>query len=153
MTDAIKSTDMAPKTPKSFRDLNKEQLVQAALFFGTEDEGNKEALLADLIANGVEWEQYVQAFLTEKPAEETVAAEEVAEEPTRVVAQEPTVLKAQDKYLIKMERKNPYFEFGKYKFTQENPYAIMPADDAQDILTKESGFRQALPGELQEYYS
>ena len=151
MSDVVKSSDVSPKTPKSFRDLNKDQLVQAALFFGTEEEGNKEALLADLVANGVEWEDYVNAFL-EAPGVEP-EPEPVAEEPTRVVAQEPTVLKAQDKYLIKMERKNPYFEFGKYKFTQENPYAIMPADDAQAILTKESGFRQALPGELQEYYS
>lgn len=153
MSDVISSADVAKKTPKSFRDLNKDELVKAAQYFGTEDEGNKEALVADLAENGVSWEQYAEAFLVEKPApvDEVVEAP-VKEEPVKVEAARPTALTPQSSYLIKMDRKNPYFEFGNYKFTQDNPYVIMPADAAQAILTQEQGFRQATPAELQEFY-
>lgn len=153
MSDVISSADVAKKTPKSFRDLNKDELKAAALYFGTEDEGTKDALVADLAENGVTWEQYVEAFLDEKtaPVDEVVEATG-EEEPVKVEAAKPTALTPQSSYLIKMDRKNPYFEFGTYKFTQDNPYVIMPADAAQAILTQEQGFRQATPAELQEFY-
>lgn len=156
--DVVSSTDVAKKTPKSFRDLNKDELKAAALYFGTEDEGTKDALVADLAENGVTWEQYVDAFLAEKPepsVPETVEEFDEAFEaasPVKVEAARPTALTPQSSYLIKMDRKNPYFEFGTYKFTQDNPYVIMPADAAQAILTQEQGFRQATPAELQEFY-
>lgn len=159
--NVVTSADVAQKkVPTSFRDLRKAELVDAARSFGTLEEGNAEEIRADLADAGVTWEMYKKAFglesdtTVEAVVEEPVLEDEGVEEVTDVVTADPNpVLARQDKYLIKMTRKNPYFEFGRYKFTQDKPYAIMNANDAQRILESEDGFRQAYPAELQEFYS
>lgn len=166
--NVVTSTDVAPKSPTSFRDLKKAQLVEAATYFGTDDEGGVETLRAGLVENGVTWDMYVKAFKLEghedlpEPVERTFRQVEIEDDPEEevvkvteevVTVEEKPVLAPQDKYLIKMTRKNPYFEFRHYRFTQEKPYAIMKADDAQAILESEKGFRQAFPAELREFYS
>jgi hypothetical protein len=156
--------------PKSFRDLKKAELVAAAVAFATSEEGNAEAIRADLEENGVTWEMYAKAFKLEGYEEEEPVekfelpapvdieqwpdegGEEVVEQVIITAEQQPQ-LAPQEKYLIKMTRKNPYFEFEDKKFTQEKPYAIMPAQQAQRILESEEGFRQAYPAELQEFYN
>lgn len=158
--NVVTTTQVAPKKHlTSFNDLNKEQLVQAAAYFGTDDSGNVSNIKADLTENGVTWEMYVNAFLKEEE-DETEPEDEVfeeddegVEEVAEIVTQEPTVrLSPQEKYLVKMTRDNLYFEFEDKKFTQEKPYAIMSAEQAQRILQTEEGFRQAYPAELQEFY-
>lgn len=173
MTENVVTTnDVAPvKVPRSFTDLKKAELIAAANYFGTEVVGNADLLRADLLENGVTFEQYLQAFhptapvdpepeLFEMPApvdvEEWPDAEEGVNELTETVVTAPRVaaLAPQEKYLIKFIGENPYFERGRYKFTQEKPYAIMPAQAAQDALVDEpTKFRQAYPAELQEFYS
>ena len=164
----ITSTEVAPKkTPKSFKDLNKPDLVAAAIAFGTEEEGTAVEIRTDLEDAGVTWDDYVKAFKLEGheniPDPEEAAPlqvelldddDEGGEEIVNEVVAAPAVphLAVAQDYLIRMTRGNPYFEFEKYKFTQDNPYAIMPAAAAQRILETEDGFRQAFPAELQEYY-
>src|SRR6478609_5253762 len=66
MSDVVTSNDVEPKkAPKSFKDLNKEQLVEAALAFGTEEEGTVAELRADLVESGVTWNDYVKQFQLE----------------------------------------------------------------------------------------
>jgi hypothetical protein len=171
-TNVVTTTEVAPKkVPKSFNDLNKAQLVEAALAFGADDSGNAADIKADLASMGVTWKMYAQAFklegyeaIPEEPeefempepvdVEDWPDAEEGEELNSPVITAAPTPkLDAAEKYLIKFVGENPYFEFGKYKFTQENPYGIMPASDAQNALVKEpEKFRQAFPAELQEFY-
>ena len=174
--NVVSTTDVAPlKEPKSFNDLNKDQLVAAALAFGADETGTKESIKADLAEMGVTWPMYAQAFKVGKYAdadldevveefempepvnvEDWPDAPEVGENVQPELATAPSVpqLAPAEKYLIKFIGENPYFEFGKYKFTQESPYGIMPASDAQTALTKEpEKFRQAFPAELQEFYS
>lgn len=165
--NVITSNDVVTKVPKSFKDLSKEQLVEAANYFGTENQGVRKEIESDLVDSYVTWDMYVKAFklpgheeLPELTNEwpEQVDVEDAPEEEenvtdNEVLAAEPVKLAPADKYLIKMTRKNPYFEFAKYKFTTEKPYAIMTAADAQRILETEEGFRQAFPAELQEFYS
>lgn len=146
---------------EGFAGLNKAQLVAAAEYFGTETEGGVETLRVDLEENGITWKMYTDVFRKDEKKPEGVVTsddvnvkeEETVPEATEVVTAAPVAFAPQSSYLIKMTRKNPYFEFKKYKFTQDNPYAIMPAEDAQEILSKEEGFRQAFPAELQEFYS
>lgn len=171
-TNVVTTTAVAPKkVPKSFNDLKKDDLVAAARAFGTLEEGNAAELKADLAEAGVTFKMYAEAFKLE-------GYEAIPDEPEEFEMPEPTdvedwpdaeegenvsevktaapvpKLDAAEKYLIRFVGENPYFEFGKYKFTQENPYGIMPAEDAQKALTKEpEKFRQAWPAELQEYYS
>lgn len=71
--------------------------------------------------------------------------------PPIAVAQ-PLVQNYDQPYLIKMTRDNPLFVVKGYRFTKEHPYAIVAAKDADYILTKEDGFRQATPSELREFY-
>ena len=167
----VKSTDVAPKKqPKSFNDLKLDELRAAARAFGVDEDGNKDTIKAELAESGVTWKMYAQQFKLEGyndiPEEsfefpEPVNVEdwpdspEGGEEVSELVTAAPTPkLEAAEKYLIKFIGENPYFEFGKYKFTQENPYGIMPATDAQNALTREPDkFRQAFPAELQEFYS
>lgn len=168
--DAITSVDAAPKKqPTAFRDLSKDQLVAAANAFGTLDEGNKQELLADLEESGVTWKMYVKQFQLEGhediPDVEEVAplqvdevdlvdAPEGVEDLSEPVTAAPVELAPADKYLIKFIGENPYFEFGKYKFTQDSPYGVMPASDAQKALVNEpTKFRQAFPAELQDFYN
>lgn len=158
-TGTITSTDVTQKrVPKSFNELNKSELVAAAQAFGCDEEGSKESIKADLLESGVTFADYLAMFHpdVEAPVEpEPVAVEDeeggedVSEE---IVTAAPELVLTQQKYLIKMTRENPYFEFGRYKFTKEKPYAIMTAEDAQRILESEDGFRQAFPSELQEFY-
>jgi hypothetical protein len=57
-----------------------------------------------------------------------------------------------DKYLLKMTRENLVYQTRGYEFTQDHPYALVNATDAQWILENEEGFRQAFPAELTEFY-
>jgi hypothetical protein len=155
---ALEST---AKVPTSFKNLNKEELLAAAEFFGTETEGNVTVLKMDLEENGVTWESYAKAFLEPK-VEDVVAEDAVGEavselenidEPEyNIVTAQPNIVMP-EKYLVRMTRKNPYFEFKRYKFTADNPYAIMDPEDAKDLLEGEEGFRQAFPSELSDFYS
>lgn len=172
---------MSKSNPNKFSDLNEAELASAAQYFGVEV-GNKDFMVAGFADDNISWEDYLAADVPDKPkaakpsetgsepvdgypdevatavakrvAKKTAAKEETVtvKTPEVVTADREPVL-AQANYLIKMERKNPLFEFGQYKFTKEDPYNIMPAEDAQRILTKETGFRQAFPDELREYYS
>lgn len=90
---------------------------------------------------------------------ETTPVPTTPEGPAIVVAPKPRVVVAEkipdesdDLYLIKMERDNVAFEARGHRFTQENPYALMNAEDAQFLLSHEDGFRRAWPEELAEYY-
>jgi hypothetical protein len=169
-TNVVTSTAVAPKkVPKSFNDLKKDELVAAAQAFGTLDEGNAAEIKADLADAGVTWTMYAKAFKLEGFEDVVEEVEEfempeptdvedwpdALDEPEQIRTAAPVPkLNQEEKYLIKFQGENPYFEFGKYKFTQDNPYGIMPAADAQRALTQEpEKFRQAFPDELQEYYS
>lgn len=157
--NTVTSSDIAPvKVPKSFRDLNKKELVAAAEFFGTDAEGGVEALRSGLAEDGVTFEDYLAAFHPGEAVSTQTVEEEFVEvvptEPVKVVTAAPEPeLSAQQKYLIKFIGENPYFEFGSYKFSKERPYGIMPASDAQRALVSEpTKFRQAYPAELEEFY-
>ena len=69
-----------------------------------------------------------------------------------VVKENRPVVAESAPYLVKMDRENPYYEVGRYKFTVDNPYVLVDARDAESVL-REPGFRQAFPSELEEYYN
>lgn len=167
--NVVTTSDVAPvKVPKSFNDLNQKQLLAAAQAFGTDEAGTKAELKAGLVDFGVTFDQYLKMFHPDvSPAvepekfvmpdpidiEEWPDAEEGGDDVTVVTAEAVPTLAPADKYLIKFIGENPYFEFGKYRFTEEKPYGIMPASDAQRALVEEpTKFRQAFPAELEEFY-
>lgn len=149
----------------SLQTLNKEKLLEAAEFYGVEIEDGmtNPEIVAELISNGVTNAIYKNDFLKEeeKADENLVTSSDVApkkeeldmENLDDVVAPVQERFESQQKYLIKMERQNPLFEFGKYRFTQERPFHVMPADVAEKLLRTETGFRQAFPSEAEEFFS
>lgn len=169
--NVIKTTDVEPSKlvapkPESFNDLSREELERAANWFGSETEGTDEEIIADLDDFGVTWNMYAREFKVEGyehlPPQDAVPPRQVDEsdlldgevEVTEPITQAPVTLAPAEKYLIKFIGENPYFERGKYRFTTDRPYAVMPATDAQRALVEEpTKFRQAFPAELAEFYS
>lgn len=175
------NTDSTPekRLPTQFRDLGVAELRRSAVedfAVDVKQTDNKEAALAALTEAGVTWADYVQQHPEVAPAPVVVdkqktpanvitnpnagdpanltvggTTEEAPVQPV-VRVQEPVKVTPTDKYLVKMTRDNPRFDTRGYTFTQAHPYALVDGKDLEYILTKEDGFRQALPSELQEFY-
>jgi hypothetical protein len=167
MSQDVVNSALSEKTPKAFTDLKKPELLKAAARFGTSTEGGVAELRADLVEAGVTWDMYREEFLPDAPVEPVVDVvlppgpdvsdtfEEVQEPVVETIATvSPTLeLPREQKYLVKFIGENPYFEHGKYKFSEDRPYQIMTAQDAQYALVNEpKKFRQAFPNELEEFY-
>lgn len=150
---------MTDTVPTKFSDLSVEELRRTAVedfAVDIKSNANKNTVLAALVEDGVEWEQYATLKGLNAPAPEPVAPvvveAEVAPEEVVIRTAEPIAPTRTEKYLIKMERKNVRFDVLGHKFTQEHPYALVGAAEADYILTKEKGFRMAFPSELEEFY-
>lgn len=147
----------------SLQNLNKKKLLEAAEFYGVDvaDDATNQEIVQALIEEGVNDALYKKDFMKEEAPENVVTSksvapkkeEDVMTELDEVVEPRKEVYTPQQKLLIKMERKNPLFEFEKYRFTQERPFHVMPADVAERLLRSETGFRQAFPAEAEDFFS
>jgi hypothetical protein len=170
------------KKPTQFKDLSKNELVRSALEdfaveLTDEEKTNKASVLAAFAESNLVWEDYVAqhpevapepapvAVTSNAPSHGTigddtvegfitpVVEDEVTTEPGEIVVAAPAVAGApNDQYLLKMTRENPVYQTRGYEFTEDHPYALVNAADAQWILSNEDGFRQAFPAELAEFY-
>lgn len=158
--------------PEKFEDYTIAELREIAEEeFAVEAEGlNQTEVIAALLESGVTFDQHLDNHPefkavgdakvegveeTADPGVVTSAQMETApveEAPVEIVVKEETPLTARQEWLIKMDRANPLYEVRGHRFTQENPYALVSPEDAEYLLTKETGFRQATPTELQQYY-
>lgn len=156
---------MSKELPKKFNDLDVDELYRSAiedfaLAVEESDKGKKKVLVAAFAEGGVSWADYVAQHpeVAPEPEENVVTTTTVVEtktepvEPTKIVTAEAIKPQQGEQYLIKMTRENPLFETRGHRFTKEHPYALVSAADAQYILAKEDGFRQAFPDELAEFY-
>jgi len=158
------------KKVNAFKDLDEKELRRSAIedfAIDVDDAEGKDALIAAFVETGITWADYVKqhpeyAEEEEKPAvvtssdvtgRKTEDTAKAVKEAGKVRVAEPAIKHEQDKYLIKMTRDNVLYETRGYRFTQEHPYALVDAKDAQYILAKEDGFRQAFPDELEEFYA
>lgn len=153
------------KNPNKFRDLSVGELRRSAVedfAVDVNEDDNKDSVLAALTESGVKWSDYVAQHPEVAERSEVVTSADVAgdvseslsveAEPVVVRTAERPSYKPNEKLLIKMVRENPLYETRGYRFTQQHPYALVTPEDADYILTREEGFRQAVPSELQEYY-
>lgn len=156
---------MSKENPTSFSDLDVEVLRKTAIedfAVPVKADANKKTVLAALLEDGVEWEQYatLKGLIQPEPVvvPSTVATPTPVvpepEEEVEIVTATPITQGAtvSQKYLLKMDRDNVRFDIRGHKFTAEHPYALVSADDADYILTNEKGFRMAMPRELEEFY-
>lgn len=158
---------MSKTVPTSFNDLDAPELYRSAiedfaLPVEEADKGKKKVLVAAFVEGGVSWADYVAQHPEVAPEPEPEPVN-VIKAPNKkkagrpqaggnVITAKPIDATEEEQYLIKMTRENPLYETRGYRFTQEHPYALVSAADAQFILEREDGFRQAFPNELQEFY-
>lgn len=155
------------KIPEKFEDFKVAELRAIAdEEFAVEvgEKASKAEVLAALVESGVTFDMYLSLHPELTPEEEVVEApsgvvtaaqmqeQPVEEEEVRIVVKEEVPLQSREEWLIKMTRENPLYEVRGHRFTQENPFALVNPEDAEYLLTKEDGFRQASPSELQQYY-
>lgn len=158
---------MSDKIPEKFEDFRVAELRAIAdEEFAVEvgEKASKAEVLAALVESGVTFDMYlglhpelVQDAPEPEPATSGVITAAQMQEPaapveTKIVVKEETPLHTKEEWLIKMDRANPLYEVRGHRFTQENPFALVTPEDAEFLLTKETGFRQATPSELQQYY-
>jgi translation initiation factor IF-2 len=137
----------------SFKTLKKDQLKLVAEGFGLEvsEKATAPALLAAIIEDGnINWDDAVSLLKTEGAwTQEDVQNEEKE----RAAAQAEKDARPKDT-LLKMKRANRRYDIRGYTFTQEHPYALVTAEDAEAITDGDpEGFAYATPKEAQQFYS
>lgn len=121
----------------SFGQFNKQKLLEIAKYFGVDvDETHTKAEIeASIKLAGISWAAY-KKFESEQ---ESIDVE--------------TTLFADSRVLLKMDRQNPSFETHGVTFTKDNPFALLDADTAQEIIDLYDGFRVATPAEARSFYN
>ena len=136
----------------SFNTLKKEQLKAVADGFGVEVA--ESATVADLKsaladADYIEWDQAVTLLKQEGLWTE---ADDKKESERKEEARAAKEAEPKDT-LIKMRRGNRSYEIMGYRFTQDSPYALTTAADAEAITDLDpEGFHYATPKEAIEFY-
>ena len=105
---------------------------------------NRENLILLLEEEGITYEMYEKFSGAEKEQAE------LEDNTAQILNQQVPAAKM---VLVRMDRVNPSYEVGPYRFSLEHPFVAMPEWDAQKIFDTEEGFRLATPREAQEYYS
>lgn len=138
----------------SFEKLGKTELLRAAdEDFAVEVDKSwpVKKIIEALNASGVDFGMYLAAH-PERKAEFVDIPENIVQGNVTPVAA-PVEADNERKILVKMLRANPLYQIGKYRWTNKHPYQLVSEKDADRILIREEGFRQATPSELNDYYS
>lgn len=133
----------------NWNDEKVDELIAAINFFAPEEiEGSTKPPKAELVKILSDipgaYEQWKNKAALESMAEDSDDAEDgdVEEDDSD----------AEDKVLVKMTRENHSYQIGKYTFTKENPFIVMPKSHANYVL-EEDGFVVATPREAEAYYN
>lgn len=130
----------------------------------------KAVIIAALNEQGVTWEMartydanaravYEAEQAKKAPAgvitTETIAPEVqvLSDEPVTVVEIPVTPAPVDTRVLVRMDRENPRYEVRGYRFTSDNPFALVKEGDVDFVLSHEQGFKIASPNEAKEFYS
>ena len=110
---------------------------------------------AALVEKGVTWDMAVQFDAVAADIDRAEKAEngDTSEKPKRgrpAKAENKEPEKSTD--LLRMLRENRRYEVRGYKFTKEDPFALVDSDTAAWIVENVEGFRYATPKEAKEYY-
>lgn len=133
----------------SFASLKKDELKYAAEFFDVPHGPNdtKPELIAALEEKEITWANYKKFVAADgNPVEE--------DKPEEPPVDEKIVFN--DTVLLKMDRQNPTFEILGRRFTKQQPFQVMSADEAQKIIDASEGigggFRIASPAEAKRFF-
>lgn len=129
-----------------FEKLKKDELINVAKFFGVDipDGATKKVIAEALVSAEVTKEDDENFFIDAEEAE--------VAEVKNIEDEDVTPAPVEDEVLVKYERKNPTFEVWGRTFKRDHPFASVPAETAEYLVTNVEGFRLALPSEIIEYY-
>ncbi len=132
-----------------FEELNVDTLKSVAEMFAVDLDGvtKKADIIKELEENGVDFKSYQAQLLPTEDEEEVVSV--VEDGPV----QEDDEDEEEEKVLVKMTRRNGTYEIRGYRFTKNNPYALVKESDADYLIENGGGFRTASPKELREFYA
>src|SRR4051812_44198765 len=131
---------------RNFNELNKDELKAVGDMFGSDLKSSmsKADQIKLLEEDGVTVSLYNQMLSESEDHQED--EEELSE---RVSA---PALDDEDVTVLKMTRKNASYEIRGYRFTRNNPFALVRDDDVDTLVEKVGGFRPATKRELAEFY-
>lgn len=135
---------------RNFNELNKDELKAVGDMFGSELKSSmsKAEQLKVLEEDGVTVQMY-NTVVTETEEEKDLADQD----DTPLDRPEAEVDENEDEItVLKMERKNHSYEIRGYRFTRQNPFAVVRDADAEYIVENVRGFRPATKKELAEFY-
>jgi len=135
----------------SFEKMRVEELKDICEYFAVDQGKNKTETLKNLEESGVTWDQWVKFQKME---------EETKHDPEDIFDENKEKLEASEKFttqsnvILKLVSKNFSFQVLGYTFTQKNPFVVMSAQKAQDIIDfYPESFRIATPREAEQFYS
>lgn len=125
----------------SFGQFNKAKLLEVAKYFEVTDvseDNTKLEIETSIKEAGISWAAF-------KKFE--------AEQEEQATSKDSINLFTDSRVLLKMDRQNPSFETHGHTFTKKNPFVVLSADEAQEIIDMYDGFRLATPAEARSFYS
>lgn len=160
----------------SFESLNKDELAKVNEFFTRDvqaEDPEKGPTKRELIAaleegdDPVTWDDYKDTYLNsdvKKVEDRTEAAQEEERQAAEADPDEPVdestpdeqpveEEEEEDTMVIKMDRKNGTYETHGLRFTKDHPYKPVTVSVGESILKNETGFSQATPSEVKDFYS
>lgn len=133
----------------SLSTLKKEQLKAVAEGFGLEVPENAKV---DELKAAIAEADYI-TFDEALPILKNAGLWDEDDEEKHNVAKEEAVASKSRDTLVRMHRKNHTYELLGYRFTRDNPYALVTAEEAEYITESDpNGFRYATPKEAIEFY-
>lgn len=141
------------KEDTKFEDLTVNELKAVAEAFAVDlgDKKKKADIIDEIEALGVTFETYKAQLAPDDDEDETLELAALDETPLDAEPEPAPVEDEEELVLLKMTRKNYTYEVRGYRFSQDNPYALVSEEDADYLLDK--GFRIAGPKELREFYA
>lgn len=129
--------------------LARDELLAAAEELGVDHNPSSDTVIELLNAfktDGITYDLYTSLHPEVVPEEEVLVATDV-----NVVSKAVTT-PVGERLLLKMTRPNASMEIRGAKFTRENPYGLLPEEDAEYLINVVGGFQLALPSEAANYY-
>lgn len=78
--------------------------------------------------------------------------DESRKQPDKVDTAKPA--ETEDEILIRMTRQTKHYKYGKYLFTDSDPFAVMSKKDAENILKDNpDGFRKSSEDEIRSFFN
>ena len=113
----------------------------------------KDELLMFALDNDLE----VEESMTKEEIKNMILDAGIDDDVVEPQAEDPDInepAETNDEVLIRMMRPTKHYSYGRYKFTREDPFAIMKKEDAEAILDKNgNAFRKASEAEIRKFFA